>query len=613
MVTILNKDSNVALWDKYSVLFRKANAKLNLTGDDEIKNLETYFANMGTLAATGEAIYRLLPLDETPFIINANTRTIVIPQEFSKCGAVKGDNFCEVATFVIDRYFDFKDLADTTIVVQWINADKEQGITRIAPQFIDLESEPHKIRFGWPLLNNITKTPGIVQFAIRFIVEDEAGTLHYVLNTIPAALTVKDTLNIINPDFVNERDDDAFMSFIANSIHPDSTVPAQPTFGASVGGIDLPPLGAMRGSTLELKAQAVANDNGTITYAWYYTPEDSEISAKIENSATQYDIVNQYVEAKLVTDMHGNILRGLDKYWINTGSEEAASYERYTGEWPPANGVTLYEEITTLTIHGIQDTGITGKYHVEAMNSFSGREEEDKRLSPTHKSAECLVPGPRDIVITKDLDNEHQFIGTQLEVAIQQDKNNPEISYSWYKSQNNKDFDLVAGAIAAKYSPNESGWYYAEVSADLNNSNKEKNSKVCRITDQPAVGEVKCYYQISNGDKKYLTEDSEEISSLWNDVITLGVEHDIDVNNKLYSDKLTYIWQVQIPDSGKYVPLSEHMELLDKENSDLNNATIKVVGVRGEDSLKGYAYRCVVENELGGKIASKASAEFLVI
>ena len=125
MVTILNKDSNVALWDKYSVLFKKANAKLNLTGDEEIKNLETYFAHMGTLAATGEAIYRLLPLDETPFIINANTRTITIPQEFSKCGAVKGDNFCEVATFVIDRYFDFKDLADTTIVVQWINADKE--------------------------------------------------------------------------------------------------------------------------------------------------------------------------------------------------------------------------------------------------------------------------------------------------------------------------------------------------------------------------------------------------------------------------------------------------------------------------------------------------------
>ena len=116
MVTILNKNSSVELWEKYTKLFAKAHADLKAAGieleGDRFTSLDEYFAHMGDLLVLNKPIYMLLPLDEAPFIINANARTISVPAEFTKCGAVKGDNYCEIATFVIDRYFDFKDLAE---------------------------------------------------------------------------------------------------------------------------------------------------------------------------------------------------------------------------------------------------------------------------------------------------------------------------------------------------------------------------------------------------------------------------------------------------------------------------------------------------------------------
>lgn len=54
----------------------------------------------------------IIPFGENDFTIDANTRKIGIPQEFSRNGVgVEGDHFVESLYFTIDRYFDTIDFA----------------------------------------------------------------------------------------------------------------------------------------------------------------------------------------------------------------------------------------------------------------------------------------------------------------------------------------------------------------------------------------------------------------------------------------------------------------------------------------------------------------------
>ena len=154
MITVYNANNLAQQW-----FFQRAYAYLDVHGElkPELVNenktflsLESYFASIGTLISKRPE-FALIPSDEEPFEINANTRTIKIPSSFAKGVAVAGDDMSEVITFTIDRYFDYVDLAGTEICVQWEiqGVDGGTGISYIT--LIDLETVPGKIRFGWPL------------------------------------------------------------------------------------------------------------------------------------------------------------------------------------------------------------------------------------------------------------------------------------------------------------------------------------------------------------------------------------------------------------------------------------------------------------------------------
>jgi hypothetical protein len=93
----------------YLDLIAKLHANVLLSSKDappEDRNM--YFAQYSK--------YLMLPLDEEPFKINANSRTISIPTNFAKYGvSLTGDQRAETLLFEIDRYFDFVDLIRTTI------------------------------------------------------------------------------------------------------------------------------------------------------------------------------------------------------------------------------------------------------------------------------------------------------------------------------------------------------------------------------------------------------------------------------------------------------------------------------------------------------------------
>jgi hypothetical protein len=72
---------------EYNDLYAKANKLLGYTESDEkyIKNIDMYFRNLKYIsdAAQGDITYFMLPIEEPLFEINANTRNITIPNEFS--------------------------------------------------------------------------------------------------------------------------------------------------------------------------------------------------------------------------------------------------------------------------------------------------------------------------------------------------------------------------------------------------------------------------------------------------------------------------------------------------------------------------------------------------
>lgn len=140
-----------------------------------ITSLEEYFSwlkTLGNIQAFEDRDfgkkYTILPLDEPHFEINANTRAIQIPNEFKKNGiAVQTDDLAEIVYFEVDRYFDYMDLNNCDIYIQWeIPKSGEKNVS--VPYVRDIESKPGKLIFGWAISDALTGTAGTLKFSVRF-------------------------------------------------------------------------------------------------------------------------------------------------------------------------------------------------------------------------------------------------------------------------------------------------------------------------------------------------------------------------------------------------------------------------------------------------------------
>lgn len=146
----------------------------------------------------------MLPSDEPRFIIDADSRTISVPDEFTFLG-VENDYAAETVYFEIDRYFDQHDLSTEMCVVQFESVSDEGAYeTVLSDGFypvtkIDIDTVPGKILFGWTILNDVTAHNGIVKFSVRFysLETNESGKkeFSYNFNTLPSSLPIKETIN----------------------------------------------------------------------------------------------------------------------------------------------------------------------------------------------------------------------------------------------------------------------------------------------------------------------------------------------------------------------------------------------------------------------------------
>ena len=139
-----------------------------------------------------------LPSNEPRFIIDANSREINIPFEFSFLGVI-GDHKAETIYFEIDRYFDDVDLSEHTCVIQFINKNPKtlkfnEGLYPVTT--MDVNSIDGKIIFGWNIMNDATQIAGDIHFSIRFYSIDSNNKFTYNFNTLTAHSIILDTLDV---------------------------------------------------------------------------------------------------------------------------------------------------------------------------------------------------------------------------------------------------------------------------------------------------------------------------------------------------------------------------------------------------------------------------------
>lgn len=617
MITVYN-DKKADLWNR---LFEAAENVLNFGKDsgaekETITSIDAYFAKLKTIlekapdAEVDPAKFILLPVDENPCEIDADTRTITIPADFAKCAGVIGDNYCEIVTFTIDRYFDFQDLYNTDISVHWENPEKVKGITEI--ELIDVEFEYGKIRFGWPLTSNITtRTSGNIKFSVQFSKKEEEGGVVktiYVLNTLPATLPIKAGLIVDNPEYTENNVADSIYKYIVNSRDLQYPVPVLPQFIDEYNGYDLPENANLIDNKLTLNALAIAPDYNNLEYTWYRKQTlDGVTTEKILRSDEFYEIKDGYVITKdELVDTRKTYYTLVGDEYVEITTKSNINYSEEDNKLVYENK-DVFEKGTSLYIRQIEKTdsrygtAITGEYWVSAQSA------NEKNTSQPMESTHCEIAKPakvtienipENIILTKNAETgevEPVEITASILPAgsicswfkIDQNGENPEIL--------NKKDDGITVEIT------EPGWYQVEGKIELNRFVEDNTSNLCRVVNAPEAPVITSVMfgadNLMEGDGVDLNAgDLEDKSLKAGETAEVTVNISLDTNNRLLSDRVTYQWYLSV-NNGTFTLLDE---------------TTNKITVAGVDSGVNNRYYCVVTNELAGEKASSNSGTFAI-
>lgn len=319
-----------------------------------IDSVEAYFTNLefikqlytrelnedGQIVSNAGYLLLVAPADEEYFNIDANARTISIPSAFKKYGVgVYGDHQAEMLVFKIDRYFDYQDLYDTKIVINWNFTPTGSR----APAYEETQSEealfpndvlePGYVTFGFPVTKDMTPSKGTLNLSVTFY-ELSNNEIKYSLNTQTISVAINDGLTLENPAAIKSHAKE-----LLNRLHNSAYTPAgiEPIVNPiwRTGDIDAESglyLGLFNemnfgmnddGSepaTLNLQAQAYsAGHLGAMNYTWYADEDDiSAIGTGLvgavkaladlpEDWAGERELALQN-QAAIVVDQKGNLI-----------------------------------------------------------------------------------------------------------------------------------------------------------------------------------------------------------------------------------------------------------------------------------------------------------------
>lgn len=327
----------IGLGSEYTDLYADIKAA---SGDTIVVNsLEEFFMNITKIAALENGKFLRLPLDEPMFVIDANTRKISIPTDFSTNGlSVQGDHLAETIFFKVDRYFDFVDLNTKDIYINWKLGD-QSGTSKNFIKSIDIE--PGYIIFGWPVAKELTSKSGVLSFAVQICSKDASGALTYNFNTLASTIAIKDGLVLNAPIEVNVTND--ILNMLTDSAYSIDDVPVSDITWVSGAGnglvangpdaeyakeVNLPTTlddaGNVGDETVRLYALAKANEATVV----YHPDADVEYElVGIEATGTKIDGIIYYADAE------GNTVAGtnvIDAWFAeNRAADAAPIYLRY--------------------------------------------------------------------------------------------------------------------------------------------------------------------------------------------------------------------------------------------------------------------------------------------
>lgn len=148
----------------------------------------------------------LLPDDQQIIEVDLNTRTIAVPQFLS----VQFDHNSEVVYFKTPRYFEGVDLATTTCIIQYVNADGDTGIYCVPFydlthfEYDDSNMATPMILLPWALGGLATISAGTIRFNIRFyIINGSTKEFDFNLSTKVTEALILQGMNL-SPDMVEQ-------------------------------------------------------------------------------------------------------------------------------------------------------------------------------------------------------------------------------------------------------------------------------------------------------------------------------------------------------------------------------------------------------------------------
>jgi hypothetical protein len=523
----------------YAELFGKAQAALQQFGSNDIfknatiSNIDDYFACLAELARIEEdhpeqidPIFTILPATESTFNIDADKRTILIPDNFARYGVgVQGDEIAEILYFSIDRYFDAMDLAEMDIIVQWKHSDDKDNVSNLSATYKkSLTLQPGKIVFGWPISSEITERSGNVQFSIRFYRRDEQSKeLIYSFSTLTATIKIQAGL-----DFeLDEASTNAAINMsqkIYNNLRNSKKVVtgykiAAPVFEAYY--------------VKEGNEFVVANGNRT-----YDLPQTFVVKAGIPSTVDP--TVEQISGAGLAyiwrkqgeeADLLGSTIYKVDpKTHYNPNEiyytkEADGTYKVYyiVGDNNPFDDTNAEgNELVLYTRHSSFEPQNAGTYYAIANNIYV------PGAYATTQSATWVVPAPVNPefsygeltnIVTLDEEN-----GTAIEVAASVSDGGA-LTTAWYRSDE-PDFSAAApidGATGSEYVATAEGYYYVEAKNVKNNSTATAISAAVWAKYEASVPVI-----ISGSGQT-----------------TLGEAIKVEVETPAHSESLSYQWKTE--------------------------------------------------------------------
>lgn len=478
---------------------------------EQMINLDAYFMSFGTLMkyVDDNAIgpFVLLPLDEPPFEINANTREIKVPEIFKRGVAVQGDCGSEILVFTVDRYFDYVDLNNMDIWIQYTTPAREEKAYKV--DLFDRESIPGKIRFGWVLGPDVTNNPGALKFAVRFFkkAENNPSMVEYSLGTLSQTINIYSALQPIINETTDGYTNELFKKVITNSLDA-GAIPADPPRFDTEPAINLPAVAGLENDELTLKVLATVSDNGIVSYQWYYSPTGTDGSFEvIAENDEKYVIEEQYiaVENPLKTSLITYYEEGKD-------DQNNPIWVRYDGDFDfSGESKTLYKRVQTLYIVPIselekeeeeeEETGgetegadggeataltegadddkdytVTGYYRVSVRNSLDGT-----NYSNPVGSSVCKLPAPEILDVIDDLDYIKDSVALidekTLSVKVKIDTL-AKATCTWKRISPSGAITTVEeapatnpdekGEVVFTFTPEAEGYYFAEITSQLN-------------------------------------------------------------------------------------------------------------------------------------------------